>query len=264
MTGWAEGVSLLAVDTCGSAGSVALGRVEGGAVRILAEGAIPGGEFAAQLFPVIEELLTAAGVRIGELGGITVVAGPGSFTGIRIGLAAVKAMAEAAALPVVTVSRLALLADLAQASSAVLDAHRGQVFYGHFGPDQKDKELLLTAGEINAMGGLCGRVAVCEESCSADDRRASRGEPELVRVAAPRAADALRFSAAIWRAGETADVAALDGHYLRGADAKIAEPKIAEPQSLPDGGRSRDIPQSCKKPPRSPLFGPWMRPILTP
>ena len=235
MTGWAEGVSLLAVDTCGSAGSVALGRVEGGAVRILAEGAIPGGEFAAQLLPVIEELLTGAGVRIGELGGITVVAGPGSFTGIRIGLAAVKAIAEAAALPVVTVSRLALLADLAQAASAVLDAHRGQVFYGHFGPDQKDKELLLTAGEINAMGGLCGRVAVCEESV-AQMIEELQGEPELVRVAAPTAADALRFSAAIWQSGETADVAALDGHYLRGADAKIAEPKIAEPR--PAGRRA--------------------------
>jgi tRNA threonylcarbamoyladenosine biosynthesis protein TsaB len=232
MTGWGEGACLLAVDTCGSAGSVALGRVEGGAVRISGEGAIPGGEFAAQLLPVIEELLTAAGLRIGELGGITVVTGPGSFTGIRIGLAAVKAMAEAAALPVVTVSRLALLADLAQAASAVLDAHRGQVFYGHFGPDEEerelpeDRELLLTAGEINAMGGLSGRVAVCEESV-AQMIEELQGEPELVRVAAPTAADALRFSAASWQAGKTADVATLDGHYLRGADAKIAEPKPA-------------------------------------
>jgi tRNA threonylcarbamoyladenosine biosynthesis protein TsaB len=203
-----------------------MGRVEGGAVRILGEGAIAGGEFAAQLLPVIEELLSAAGVRIGELGGITVVAGPGSFTGIRIGLAAVKAMAEAAALPVVTVSRLALLADRAQAASAVLDAHRGQVFYGHFGPDDEDRELLLTAGEINAMGGLSGRVAVCEESV-AQMIEELQGEPELVRVAAPTAADALRFSAARWQAGETVDVATLDGHYLRGADAKIAEPKPA-------------------------------------
>jgi tRNA threonylcarbamoyladenosine biosynthesis protein TsaB len=198
----------------------------------LGEGAIPGGEFAAQLLPVIAELLTAAGLRLGELGGITVVTGPGSFTGIRIGLAAVKAMAEAAALPVVTVSRLALLADLAQAASAVLDAHRGQVFYGHFGPDHEDeelledRELLLTAGEINAMGGLSGRVAVCEESV-AQMIEELQGEPELVRVASPTAADALRFSAAIWQAGETADVATLDGHYLRGADAKIAEPKSA-------------------------------------
>ena len=220
-TGWTEGASLLAVDTCGAAGSVALGRVEDGSIAILGEGAIPGGEFAAQLLPVIAELLDAAGVRLGEVGGITVVAGPGSFTGIRIGLAAVKAMSEAATLPVVAVSRLALLADQAQAASAVLDAHRGQVFYGCFGPGGEAREVLLTAGEINAMGGLSGRVAVCEESV-AQMIEELQGEPELVRVAAPTAADALRFSAPYWQAGETADIATLDGHYLRGADAKIA------------------------------------------
>jgi tRNA threonylcarbamoyladenosine biosynthesis protein TsaB len=221
MTGWAEGASLLAVDTCGTAGSVALGRVQGGSTAVLGEGAIPGGAFAAQLLPVIAELLAAAGLRLGEVGGITVVAGPGSFTGIRIGLAAVKAMAEAASLPVVTVSRLALLADQAQAASAVLDAHRGQVFYGCFGPADEHRETLLTAGEINAMGGLSGRVAVCEESV-AQMIEELQGEPELVRVAAPTAADALRFSAARWQSGEIADIATLDGHYLRGADAKIA------------------------------------------
>jgi tRNA threonylcarbamoyladenosine biosynthesis protein TsaB len=218
------------VDTCGAAGSVALGRVEDGSIVILGEGAIAGGEFAAQLLPVIAELLAAAGVRLGEVGGITVVAGPGSFTGIRIGLAAVKAVAEAASLPVVTVSRLALLANTADATSAVLDAHRGQVFYGCFDPGDEGRETLLTAGEINAMGGLSGRVAVCEESV-AQMIEELLGEPELVRVAAPTAADALRFSAACWRAGETADIATLDGHYLRGADAKIAEPKPAGRQA---------------------------------
>ena len=232
MTGWAEGASLLAVDTCGAAGSVALGRVEDGSVVIVGEGAIAGGEFAAQLLPVIAELLAAAGIRVAELGGITVVAGPGSFTGIRIGLAAVKALAEASSLAVVTVSRLALLADQARATSAVLDAHRGQVFYGSFGPDDEDRETLLTAGEINAMGGLSGRVAVCEESV-AQMIEELQGEPELIRISAPTAADALRFSTARWRAGETADVASFDGHYLRGADAKIAEPKPAGRQEQP-------------------------------
>ena len=186
MTGWAEGALLLAVDTCGSVGSVALGRVEGEDLAVLGQGAIPGGEFAAQLLPVIEELLTAAGIHVGRLSGITVVAGPSSFTGIRIGLAAVKAMAEAASLPVVTVSRLALLANQAQATSAVLDAHRGQIFYGSFGVGDPARELLLTAGEINAMGGLSGRVAVCEESV-AQMLEELQGEPELLRVAAPTA-----------------------------------------------------------------------------
>jgi len=137
-----------------------------------------------------------------------------------MGLAAVKAIAEARGLPVVTVSRLALLAELGQAPCSVLDAHRGQFYCGMYGEGEA-REMLLTAGEINAMGGLAGRVAVCEETV-AQLLEELYGEPEIVRVAAPAASDALRFSLAKWRAGELADVASLDGYYLRGADAKVS------------------------------------------
>jgi hypothetical protein len=109
--------------------------------------------------------------------------------------------------------------------------------------------MLLTAGEINAMGGLKGRVAVCEETVAQlleelfgepelypgdedlspgapelhpGDEDLSPGAPELIRVAAPTAAAALRYSLSKWRAGEFADVASLDGYYLRGADAKVS------------------------------------------
>jgi tRNA threonylcarbamoyladenosine biosynthesis protein TsaB len=165
-------------------------------------------------------LLAEAKSRVADLGGIVAVAGPGSFTGIRIGLAAVKAIAEARGLPVVTVSRLALLAELGQAPCSVLDAHRGQFYCGMYEGGEV-REMLLTAGEINAMGGLAGRVAVCEETV-AQLLEELYGEPEIVRVAAPAASDALRFSLTKWRAGELADVASLDGYYLRGADAKVS------------------------------------------
>jgi tRNA threonylcarbamoyladenosine biosynthesis protein TsaB len=148
------------------------------------------------------------------------VAGPGSFTGIRVGLAAVKGLAEAANLPVVTLSRLALLADSAHAPCAVLDAHRGQFYCGMYG-DRVAREMLLTAGEINAMGGLTGKVAVCEETV-AQLLEELYGEPELIRAPAPTAAVALRYSLSKWRAGEFADLAQLDGYYLRGADAKVS------------------------------------------
>jgi len=168
----------------------------------------------------IADLLASSGRRVADLTGIVAVAGPGSFTGIRIGLAAVKAIAESAGLPVVTVSRLALLAELAKAPCAVLDAHRGQFYCGMYGLDGA-QEILLTAGEMNAMGGLAGRVAVCEETV-AQLLEELYGEPELVRLQAPTAEDAIRFSLRKWRAGELADVAALDGYYLRGVDAKVS------------------------------------------
>ena len=216
---------LLGVDTCGVTGSIALGKVSAGEIAVLGETVLAGGEYAALLVQGIADLLVSAGGTVAELAGIVAVAGPGSFTGIRIGLAAVKAMAEAAGLPVVTVSRLALLAEAAKASCAVLDAHRGQFYCGMYG-DGEAREMLLTAGEINAMGGLtggrAGRVAVCEETV-AQLLEELHGEPDLVRVTAPTAAEALKFSLAKWRAGDVADVASLDGYYLRGADAKVSE-----------------------------------------
>jgi tRNA threonylcarbamoyladenosine biosynthesis protein TsaB len=211
---------LLGVDTCGASGSVALGRVRGDGIDLVGQTEIAGGEYAASLVQGIADLLASAGTAVGGLAGIVAVAGPGSFTGIRIGLAAVKAIAESAGLPVVTVSRLALLAEAGKASTSVLDAHRGQFYCGMY-EDGLAREMLLTAGEMNAMGGLAGRVAVCEETV-AQLLEELYGEPELIRVAAPTAAAALGYSLAKWRAGDLADVATLDGYYLRGADAKVS------------------------------------------
>jgi tRNA threonylcarbamoyladenosine biosynthesis protein TsaB len=211
---------LLGLDTCGTVGSVALGRVDGGRVVILGEAQIPGGEISVALIQVIADLLTGAGFGVGDLAGIVAVTGPGSFTGIRVGLAAVKGLAEAAGLPVITISRLVQLADDADAPCVVLDAHRGQFYCGMYG-DGQAREVLLTAGEINSMGGLVGKVAVCEETV-AQLLEELYGEPELIRIAAPTAAGALRHSLGKWLAGEFTDLALLDGYYLRGADAKVS------------------------------------------
>jgi tRNA threonylcarbamoyladenosine biosynthesis protein TsaB len=211
---------LLAVDTCGSVGSIALGRLDEDELALLGESAIAGGELSIALVQAIADLLAGTGTSVAELSGIVAVAGPGSFTGIRIGLAAVKGIAEAGELPVVTVSRLALLASAAGAPCAVLDAHRGQFYCGIYG-EEEAREMLLTAGEINSMGGLAGRVAVCEETV-AQLLEELHGEPDLVRVTAPTAAQALRFALDKWQAGEYVDVVTLDGYYLRGADAKVS------------------------------------------
>jgi len=211
---------LLGVDTCGGTGSIALARVGEGEVSLLGEASIAGREFAALLVPGIAEMLAGAGIGVRGLAGIVAVAGPGSFTGIRIGLAAVKGLAEVAELPVVTVSRLALLAGMGEASCSVLDAHRGQLYCGMYS-EGTAREMLLTAGEINSMGGLAGQVAVCEETV-AQLLEELHGEPQLVRLRPPSAFDALAFALEKWRTGEFADLASLDGYYLRGADAKVS------------------------------------------
>lgn len=217
-----DGGYLLAIDTCGSTGSAALGQLAGEGITVLSQRTLASGEFSSGLLPAIEALLGERELTPARLAGITAVAGPGSFTGIRIGLAAAKALAQALSVPIVTLSRLAVLARLADAPCAILDAHRGQFFLGCYGDangEGRGRESLVTAGEINARGGLTGRVAVCEESV-AQLLEELQGAPEILRSPQPLAADALSFSYPLWCAQEYADLATLDGHYLRGADAK--------------------------------------------
>jgi tRNA threonylcarbamoyladenosine biosynthesis protein TsaB len=220
MAGQEAGQILLGVDTCGGVGSIALGRLTESEVTLLGQTVLASGEVGATLVQGIADLLAGAGLSVSKLAGFVAVNGPGTFTGIRIGLATVKGMAEALALPVVAVSRLALLATLAGTECSVLDAHRGQIFCGMYAGDES-REVLLTGGDVNAMGGLPGPFAVCEESV-AQFVEDLAGEPKMVRVAAPTAWDALVLGAEKWRAGEFADVALLDGYYLRGADAKVS------------------------------------------
>ncbi|WP_263359026.1 tRNA (adenosine(37)-N6)-threonylcarbamoyltransferase complex dimerization subunit type 1 TsaB [Acidicapsa ligni] len=211
---------LLSVDTCGPSGSIALGRVVDGRILLLGQTELAGGEYAAALVQGIADLLSSAGLSVADLAGIVAVAGPGSFTGIRIGLSTVKALAEAGGLPVVTVSRLVLLADLAKTRCAALDAHRGQVFLGIY-EDGVAREVLVTAGEFTTVSRLPGPVAFCEETV-AHLLETVVTDVELARTAAPTAAVALEFAMGKWQAGEFADVESLDGYYLRGADAKLA------------------------------------------
>jgi tRNA A37 threonylcarbamoyladenosine modification protein TsaB len=137
------------------------------------------------------------------------------------GMATLAMEVSSASMKVARVTVMAMTQGLARGRHVSWkDAHRGQFYCGMYGAEGT-REMLLTAGEINAMGGLAGRVAVCEETV-AQLLEELYGEPELMRVSAPNAGDALRFSLEKWRAGEFADVAALDGYYLRGADAKVS------------------------------------------
>jgi len=88
------------------------------------------GDHAARLLVLLEGLLAEAGVGWDEVGRIAVGAGPGGFTGLRIGIATARALAQARGLPLVPVSSLATLAAGAGDGpvAAVIDARRGEVF----------------------------------------------------------------------------------------------------------------------------------------
>jgi tRNA threonylcarbamoyladenosine biosynthesis protein TsaB len=129
---------LLALDTSGSTARVALFRPEGadGLAR-LAGGERTGQRHSAYLLPLCHDILTAAGVGAAGLAAIACGRGPGSFTGLRVGLAVAKGLALPFDLPLALVSSLEALAlDLARRLPAgapatlapVIDAGKGEVY----------------------------------------------------------------------------------------------------------------------------------------
>lgn len=212
---------LLAIDTCGPTGSVALGQMVGGEFHILGETSLDGRRASEILVGSVCELLGMAEVPLSQIGAILAVNGPGSFTGVRVGLSAVKGLAESGRIPVVAVSRLEVLAAKAGVESAALDAHRHEVFLRLGLPDGEVRELLAGEAELAAIKPAPQRIAVCDEAAAALLAAAWPGTAELVRVAEPVAADALHLCLPRVEAREFVDLALLDGHYLRRSDAEI-------------------------------------------
>ncbi len=212
---------VLGVDTCGPTGTVALARVDADSVELLGQTELAGPSYSATLVAAIGALLAEAGTNLKNLGAIVAVHGPGSFTGVRVGLAAVKGLAEPGATPVASVSRLAVLAHRAGAASAALDAHRSEVFLRVCTEGGEAWELLAGAAELATLDLPSGPVAVCDETAAALLTTAWV-ESELEMTAAPTAADAIGLAAPLIRAGQFVDLALLDGHYLRRSDAEIS------------------------------------------
>ncbi|GGG94068.1 tRNA (adenosine(37)-N6)-threonylcarbamoyltransferase complex dimerization subunit type 1 TsaB [Silvibacterium dinghuense] len=202
---------LLGIDSCGGVGSVALAAWEGGEARLLQMRELAGKTFASDLIPVVRELLAEQGAVVGDVQAIVVVRGPGSFTGERIGLSTAKGLAEALDVPVVALSRLALLARKGGTAAAALDAGRREMYWGDFsGPGrQEEAERLLAVSDAPAAG----QVAVCEDALAE--------LPGAVRVTAPTAWDAIEASLARLQADDYEDVASLDANYVRRSDAEL-------------------------------------------
>ena len=221
---------LLAIDTCGPSGSVALGRIPGRDVEVLGQTELAGRSYSATLVSAIAGLLESAGATLDDLDAVIVVNGPGSFTGVRVGVSAVKGLAEGRNLPVVSLSRLDVLSRKSKAPSAALDAHRGEVYLRLERKGTGPSEMLAGAEELAAIQPVPFRVAVCDEGAAAAIS-AAWPETQLVQVAPPTAADALRPGEARLIAGATVDLALLDGHYLRRSDAEIFGNDVAQQQA---------------------------------
>ncbi len=220
-------MKLLLLHTAGAEGSVAVADTAL-AEAIVSSEVLPGRSSSERLVPAVRRLLADAGWRLAELAAIVVVHGPGSFTGVRVGLSAAKGLSEAAGVPLVAVSRLALLAgcadDEAATIHAVLDAGRGEVYLGEYAAGHCVREALLSGDEIVelAAGGEHS-VMVCEAKVA--DALAAVN-PLLVDE--PSAAAALPLALARIAAGRFDDAGLLDANYLRRTDLEIfAKQKVS-------------------------------------
>jgi len=213
---------LLGIDTCGPSGSVTLGRLAEASARveILSQIELAGRSYSATLVAAVGDLLSRNSLRLREVGCIVAVKGPGSFTGVRVGLSAAEGLAEPARIPIVAISRLEVLAAKAGTASSALDAHRTEIFLRFVPPNQEPVERLAGRNELAAMESPPEEIGVCDHE-AAVLLRTAWPSARLVRVAAPTAADALELAAPRVLAGEFADPMLLDGHYLRRSDAEI-------------------------------------------
>ena len=211
---------VVGIDTCGPSGSVALGGIAGESVEILGQIELEGRNYSATLVAAVAELLAHAGVELKRVGAIVAVNGPGSFTGVRVGLSAAKGLAEAGQIPVVAVSRLEVLAWKAGVDSAALDAHRHEVFLRLAAAGGTARELVAGPEELAALRPTSGQIAACDEAAAAL-LNASLPAIQLVRTTPPTAADALKLCGSRVVEADFVDIALLDGNYLRRSDAEI-------------------------------------------
>lgn len=153
-------VRVLLMDTCGETGSVALAE----ASTIVAAAELPARAASSALLANVRKLMEQAGWTLASLAGVGVANGPGSFTGVRVGLAAAKGLCESRGLPLAAVSRLQVLAETAglERGYAVLDAGRGEVYVRRVSGSEGARESLYGVEELlaNAKGQ---RVVLAEQ-----------------------------------------------------------------------------------------------------
>jgi tRNA threonylcarbamoyladenosine biosynthesis protein TsaB len=152
-------VRLLALDTTTANGSVALLEDE----EVRGETRTTSESHSQWLVPALPGLVAAAGWSMLDIDAYAVAAGPGSFTGLRVGLSTVQGLAMAAGRPCLGVTTLEALAYLARRSAdivvALVDAFRGEVFYGRYDAEGRATGPHGVGGLERALEGLAGRVA---------------------------------------------------------------------------------------------------------
>ncbi len=225
---------ILALETTSAHGSLALMRDD----RLLSVRDLDAGSYSVQVLPVMLETLAEAGFQPSQIDAFAVANGPGSFTGIRIGLTVIKALVEAWKRPAVAISTLSAVAAAVNLEAdapvlAALDASRAEVYTAAYpsapGLDRFAVNRTQFENEL-----LQSTEALLEQLRSAPTTRLLSPHPnvlELARTVLParnvveierRLAPAVGRIGAYWLGqGASANALELDANYIRRSDAEI-------------------------------------------
>lgn len=176
--------------------------------------------FGHHIFQQVESLLAKLGWRVDDIDCFGAAAGPGSFTGVRVALSAIKGLAEAAGKPMVAVSNLQALAAFGDAPlrAPLLDARRGEIYAGLY-----DANLQLVQPEVVARFQDWLPTVPAEAQFIVADPLPFESSLPREPLQAPRAlASAVAHIARTrFLNGQAQDPAATDANYVRRADAEL-------------------------------------------
>lgn len=221
---------VLGIETSTPVSSVAIGGERGIAASVLASGARGHAEF---LVPAIRSLCEQAGVPLRELGGVAAGLGPGLFTGMRVGIATAKALAQALEIPIAGVPSLDLLAHGVRHSPrlicACVDARRGEVFAAFYrqapgGVRREGEHTVLPPEALAAEAAARSEdlLFVGDGSLAYRDRLAGgRAEFAPPGLAHPSARSLVELAAPRLARGEADPLLDFVPLYVRRADAEI-------------------------------------------
>jgi tRNA threonylcarbamoyladenosine biosynthesis protein TsaB len=219
----------LAIDTSGEFGSIAL--IRGALTRgleVVEEVLLhePAG-FSAILFDQIASLLDRHGVELKQIDLFAAASGPGSFTGVRVGLAAMKGLAEVLGKPVAGVSTLEAVTECGGCARrlALIDARRGEVFAALYetGRAVIPESVLPFPRLLEILTGQSEFEWVSSDFEPFRDALVDTHFAAYPVVPAPRALASAIARIAVRRAesGEFMDPAVLEANYVRRSDAEL-------------------------------------------
>jgi tRNA threonylcarbamoyladenosine biosynthesis protein TsaB len=221
-------VLIIGIETSGRNGSIALARGEESGFDVIEVVPLAGGTYSAELIPQLSALLERHGLGKQDIDAFAVATGPGSFTGLRVGIATVKGLSEILQRPIAAISILETIAAQSNVDGlviAALDAGRKELYVGEFEVHgvrpANGRESLLSQMEFAALLENRPDAELITPDTAVVDLASNSMHLKIRQIDSPNSGEIARLGWLKIRAGETSAADVLDANYIRRSDAEI-------------------------------------------